>query len=290
MRRSRKLGMALLAVMLGATTFVALPANATTGFITIAGGGTISPGLTTTGSPQTFSFNGSGDAATDTYQGSFSCTVNGNDTIGTIAQGSGAFTGNCVAGSTTEPVSGTYSRITDAILIDGNIGPGPLSGSLTGTCSFEATSAPTVTSYDVQCHLVVDTVSVSLNAGYFTIAGGGTSSPGLTIGGGSQTFSFFGSGTAVTATYTGPISCTWNGNDTLGTLLQGSGGFTGNCVAGGITEPVSGSYTRVGLVKLVSGSIGPGPISGNFIGTCSWEPTSGPTVTTYDEQCHYVLT
>lgn len=155
MKGSVKVRMGLVVAGIGAVAVAALPASASTGAATIAGGGTISPGLTVGGGAQTFSFNGSGTAATDSYQGSFSCTVNGNDSIGTIAQGAGSFTGNCVAGTTTEPVTGSYTRVGGAVKLDGTIGPGPVSGTFTGACTFEATSAPTVTSYDVQCHVAV---------------------------------------------------------------------------------------------------------------------------------------
>jgi len=275
---------ALAALATGTVVFAAQPATASTGFATIAGGGTISPGLTVGGGSQTFSFNGSGTAVTDTYTGSFSCTVNGNDILGTLAEGSGSFTGNCIAGATTEPVSGTYLRVGGALHLNGNIGPGPINGSFTGACTFEATATPTVTSYDVQCHLADLT-----SAGAATVAGGGTISPGLTVGGGWQSFSFSGSGTAVTGTYTGSFSCTVNENDTVGTLAEGSGGFTGNCVAGATTEPVIGGYLRVGGAVELNASIGPGPINGSFTGVCTFESTSAPTVTSYDAQCHLAI-
>jgi hypothetical protein len=155
MKGSTKVRMGVATVGLGVLAIAALPASASSGAATISGSGGISPGLTTTGGPQTFSFSGSGTAATDTYQGAFSCTVNGNDTIGTVQQGSGGFTGSCTAGATTEPVSGTYVRVGAAVNLSGSIGPGPVSGTFTGACTFEAGGLPPVVAFQVQCHVAV---------------------------------------------------------------------------------------------------------------------------------------
>jgi len=151
MKGTTKVRLGLAAVALGAIGVAALPASASTGAAVISGSGTITPGLTVSGGPQTFSFDGSGQAATDSYQGAFSCHVDGDDSIGTLAQGSGGFSGTCSTTGGSEPVSGSYTRAGGVVTLNGSIGPGQVSGAFTGACTFEATNAPTVTTYSVQC-------------------------------------------------------------------------------------------------------------------------------------------
>jgi len=155
MKRSAKVRMALVGAAVAATTLAVQPASASTGSMTMTGSGVSSPGLGLSTPPQTFTFSGFGAAATNTYQGSMNCTWNGWDAIGTIAQSSGSFSGTCTFGTTTEPVSGTYTRNGFVKTVSGTIGPGPVTGSFTGVCTWEPTSAPTATSYDEQCNYVV---------------------------------------------------------------------------------------------------------------------------------------
>src|SRR5437763_7747367 len=84
----------LAATAVGVVAVAALPASASTGTAVINGSGVISPplALTAPGNPNTtVTFVGQGAAVTDDFQGAFSCTVNGNDTIGTVASGAGGF-------------------------------------------------------------------------------------------------------------------------------------------------------------------------------------------------------
>jgi len=154
MRHATKLRLGVAAVAIGAVTFAALPANASTGFFTLSGSGTISPGLTTVPTAQTWTFAGSGVAVTDTYVGTINCTLTGNDTIGTVAQSQGTFSGTCVTAGA-EPFSGAFTRVGETETVSGYIGPGAITGTVTGRCDWEPTSAPTVTTSQQQCYFVV---------------------------------------------------------------------------------------------------------------------------------------
>ena len=102
----------LLAAAASLAVFAALPASADTGGGEISGSGTISPGLTTTSTPQSFSFSGSGNIATASVHGSIDCNVSGSSTGGeTVATGQGTFSGSCTgtAGSISV-TAGTYLR------------------------------------------------------------------------------------------------------------------------------------------------------------------------------------
>jgi hypothetical protein len=141
-----KVRLALAAAAAGALAFAALPASASIGAAEITGSGTISPGLVLTGSSQqTFTWSGSGVAATDTFQGAFSCNWSGNDTIGNITQGSGSFTGTCTFGATTESVSGSYTRTGTVITISATMSGGPVVGSFGAGCKVWYTSFPPTT-------------------------------------------------------------------------------------------------------------------------------------------------
>lgn len=155
MKGSTKVRLGLASVGVAAVALAAMPANASTGYAVINGNGSLSTALTPTGpNPLTFTFGGSGVAVTTTYQGTFSCAVHGDDSVGTITQGTGSFSGSCTAG-TSEPVSGTYTRVGSVVTLSGNIGPGPVTGSFTGGCTFEVTDT-TADTFGVQCHVAVN--------------------------------------------------------------------------------------------------------------------------------------
>jgi len=154
MRQATKLRLGVAAVAIGAVTFAALPANASTGFFTLSGSGTISPGLTTVSTAQTWTFAGSGVAVTDTYVGTINCTLSGNDPFATVTQGQGTFSGACTTIGT-EPFSGAFTRLGETEVLNGFIGPGAITGTVTGRCDWEPTSAPTVTTSQQQCYFVV---------------------------------------------------------------------------------------------------------------------------------------
>jgi hypothetical protein len=151
------IGIGTAAAALSALTFAVTPAYADTGMATIQGAGTISPGLTTTPANQTFSFSGSGpvvDANNTALTGVYNCSVSGASSAPeTSATGAGSFSGSC-SGPTTVAVSGTYTRDAGTVVISGSIS-GSISASFTGGCVFTPTSAPTVTSFRVACHLAL---------------------------------------------------------------------------------------------------------------------------------------
>jgi hypothetical protein len=111
------------------------------GGMSIAGTGTVSPGLTQAGDPgQTFTFGGSGAVATTTQHDTINCNVTGNDTIGSWNQGSGGFSGNCTgSGGGSSSVTGTYTRIGSAVTVSitaTKTNAGGFSGALNGSCGF----------------------------------------------------------------------------------------------------------------------------------------------------------
>jgi len=149
MKGSTKVRLGVAAIALGTVAVAALPASADTGTATIAGTGTISPGLTQAGDPgQTFTFGGTGAAATSAVHDAITCTVAGNDTIGSWAQGAGSFAGNCVGSVTagTSSVSGNYTRTGAAVTVSGiatATSPGGFSGTFDGGCVFAPTDLHT---------------------------------------------------------------------------------------------------------------------------------------------------
>lgn len=157
MHKKIAMGIGTAAAALGALTFAVSPAYADAGSATIQGAGTISPGLTTTPTSQSFSFSGSGpviDANNASLTGVYTCNVAGaSSSPETSVAGSGTFAGSC-SGPTTVSVNGTYSRDGGEVVISGTIG-GAISASFTGGCSFTPTSAPTVTSFRVVCHIAL---------------------------------------------------------------------------------------------------------------------------------------
>lgn len=79
---------------------MAPPANAASAdTFVITGGGTISPGLTATGTPQAFNFSGDGtNVGTNGVAVGVHCDGTGNDAIGSIALGEGNETLTCTIG------------------------------------------------------------------------------------------------------------------------------------------------------------------------------------------------
>jgi len=116
------------------------------GTATITGSGTISPGLTQAGDPSnTFTFGGTGVAATTTQHDVLTCTVAGNDTIGSWLRGSGSLSGNCNGAITggASSVSGNYTRTGSAVTVSGTAtatNSRGFSGSFNGACAFTPTN------------------------------------------------------------------------------------------------------------------------------------------------------
>lgn len=163
MRMTASLVSAAFAV-LGSLVVAATPASAgastaalTEGSATIQGAGTISPGLTTTPTAQSFSFTASGPfvVANPSATGIYSCTVSGSSwSVETVAVGQGNLGGSC-SGPTTLALVGSYTRYGEfQWLVTGAIS-GAISVSFTGLCSGSPSSAPTVSSFRVVCQLVL---------------------------------------------------------------------------------------------------------------------------------------
>jgi hypothetical protein len=148
-----KLRVALTGIVAGATLCAGVPANASTGGASLAGSGTISPGLPAPG--DTWTFSGTGAVATDRVQGLFSCTVNGNDSIGSYTQGAGSFSGSCTTACGTSTVNGSFTRVGGLITLSGTASGGCMSATFTGDCSFEPTSFPVIRSYESACDLTL---------------------------------------------------------------------------------------------------------------------------------------
>ncbi|MDQ1685448.1 MAG: hypothetical protein QOC82_2185 [Frankiaceae bacterium] len=155
MKFSAKVRLGFLALVTAASAFAVVPAGASTGdAATIAGSGTISPGLTTTPTAQSITFSGNGAGTIGGVTGSYSCTVNGNDPAGTVQQGSGAVNGNCNTPCGSVSVSGSFSRTGATVTGSVTVNAGCLINHVIAIiCNFVPTSGPTVTSYALICHL-----------------------------------------------------------------------------------------------------------------------------------------
>ena len=146
--------------------------------------------------------------------------------------------------------------------------------------------------------LVTSVLAVPANAtvGAMAMAGSGTISPGLTATGYPNTFTFSGEGVVVADTVQGLISCSWTGEDTIGTFTQGAGGFAGSC-NDPLTDPsnwndrvtVNGSFTRTGELMTISATASGDGIDGFLSGVCEWIPTSAPALVSYFDVCNYTI-
>jgi len=131
-----KLRSGLVAIAIGATTYAALPASASTGYMTVLFGGSGS-----------YTFAGFGEAVTDSFQGQIRCAWSG------MGGNQGGFSGTCWVGSSAEPVAGSYTRVTGLVTISGNITGGPISGSFSGDCVWA--SSASIDTDTTTCHLAV---------------------------------------------------------------------------------------------------------------------------------------
>ncbi|MDQ1686469.1 MAG: hypothetical protein QOC82_3206 [Frankiaceae bacterium] len=307
---SGRIRSSLIAFVASASALAAVPVSAAPSGLAVNGAGTPTPALAITGGAQTFSFSGNGAGTVRGQTGAYSCSVNGNDTIGTITDGAGGFSGTCNTPCGTVGVSGGYVRTAGVVNVMASTTTGCLAGAtINGDCGFLPTSGPTVTSYALACELsfgpLPDVVTLvgtgtispgltgvglpptSYAVDSVVIAGTGTISPGLTTTGGAQTFSFSGNGGGSMGGQDGGYSCSVNGNDTIGTTTQGYGSFSGSCNTPCGAVGVRGdNYTRAATRVQVFGAVTTGCLAGhNFVGECLLVPTSGPTITSYALTC-----
>jgi hypothetical protein len=156
----RTLTLGLVAAGAGAVLLAMGPAGAATDVAvgTLAGSGTINPGLTATPSPESFTFNGSGSWQDPTDPGAvgvYSCSVTGSSTTTeTVAHGVGTFSGSCVGPLSITITNGTYVRVATSISAEGTARTSNGStGRFSATCVFEPDEIPpaAVTSYHAFC-------------------------------------------------------------------------------------------------------------------------------------------
>jgi len=153
MRMSAGIRLVLIALLAAASAFTGMPANASGN---VLGGGTavFSPGLTSVGAAQTFVLDTIGVGTANGQTGEFKCDVTGDDTIGTVAQGSGGFSGTCTTPCGAGSVVASYTRTADVIAFNGGISSGCLAGSnIGGTCTLFPDTLPPLTSFVVLCSL-----------------------------------------------------------------------------------------------------------------------------------------
>lgn len=147
MNKPTRVRLAMAGTAIGAVAVAALPASADTGWGSLTGQGTISPGLTQGGDPTNhFTWGGSGYVVvTSLGTDVITCTFSGNDTIGSWSQSAGTFTGNCVGlrgGYTT--ISGAYVRIGTYYSASGTA-IGAFNGRITAPCDFTPTNVDPTT-------------------------------------------------------------------------------------------------------------------------------------------------
>jgi hypothetical protein len=119
------------------------------------GSGSISPGLTIVPTAQSISFGGTlaggGAVAGSAVVANDSCSVTAISNITeTIAQGDGNASGSC-SGTTALTASLHYQRVGSVVVMTGTGTVNGVAVTLAMHCEFEPTSAPTVTSYELQC-------------------------------------------------------------------------------------------------------------------------------------------
>jgi len=152
MNKTTKLRLPMAGIALGAVAVGALPASADTGWGSLTGQGTISPGLTEGGGiPQTFTWGGSGYVVvTSLGTDAITCTFSGNDVIGSWFQGSGSFIGKCVGatGGGVTDISGNYVRTGTAVTASGFATPENsrgFEGFIDAPCDFTPTNIDATT-------------------------------------------------------------------------------------------------------------------------------------------------
>jgi len=279
----------LVVVVAAASAFTAIPANAElTGVIALAGTGSFSPGLVAVNSqPQTFSFNGSGALTTAQpgTAGVYQCNTGGYDSIGSLTQGAGGFSGSCSTPCGTVAISSSFVREFGEAAVSGTVTSGCLApSSFAGDCGFTPTNAPSATTYAVVCDINFEAL-----AGAVVIAGTGSFERGL--GAGPQFFTFGGEGAGTAGGDNGTLDCTITGNDTVGTTNQGNGDYAGNCTTPCGAVSVSGSYSRVSAEMSMIGNFTSGCLAPSSVAAaCLFTPVGALAVTNFALACVFEVT
>lgn len=128
-------------------------------------------------------------------------------------------------------------------------------------------------------------------AGGGTVVGHGTISPGLTTKATFQHVTFSGTlAGGTSAKNAGTYNCVFNGASNIAeTIQKGHGTATGSCSGSKGSGTASVTYTRNGGAVQLAGTAS-GAVSGHLTGACNFEPTSAPTVKSYQLQCAIALT
>ena len=150
MKRFTKAAAVVVSVIAPVIMSIAPSANAAQADVfTQIGGGTISPGLNVTPTPQTFNFSGSGlGAGTGGAAVAANCSASGTDAVGTLALGEGNASISCTVGADSATVNATFVRVGAAVVVAAANGVVKLGA---GVCAFATTQTPPVTSYQLVC-------------------------------------------------------------------------------------------------------------------------------------------
>lgn len=161
----RAITLGLVAAGASAALLAMGPAGAATDVAagTIAGGGTISPGLSTSPTFQSFTFQGTGNVVDPTDpagSGTYTCSVSGTSTIAeTGAHGLGTFSGSCSGPLSIAVSNGTYVRVGASVTAEGNgTASNGSSGHFEANCVFVPGQTPpaTVTTYSLTCSVALE--------------------------------------------------------------------------------------------------------------------------------------
>lgn len=277
------------------------------GIVGFVGVGTVSPGWSPAPRPQTFTMGGQGVVVVEpsTEAGAVSCTFTGTDTIGTVTEGAGDVNGSCDAQPCTEEIAGSYERVGGAVTITGTMTVGCGEEDFEASCEIEPTGfdpaeGPAETAFEISCEFKTGPKGVA------GLVGNGTISPGLSLVSRQQTVALSATGDVIPAPgqlgVNGPLSCNVTGDDTIGTVVDGSGSFSGSCTTPCGTIGVSGKYSRTLAILSVSGSFASPCFLINamtFDGKCVIVPTglgdgsvfsfAPPPVTAFDIGCGFTL-
>jgi hypothetical protein len=142
--------------------------------------------------------------------------------------------------------------------------------------------------------MLTGTTGLAANAGGAAVVGSGTIAPGLSTVPTTQTVTFGGTAAGAGVIGTTPVvvndTCTFSGSSVIAeTVAQGEGNATGSCTG---TAAISASvhYTRAGGAVAIQGSGTVNGTAATITAACSFEPTSAPTVVSYQLQCAVAIT